>query len=202
MLLNGVFTIKLVLFWRFWRCNIRPKNWSQVCMVILVLFGVLPHPAQELMFIFRGSFRVVVFLWWCGGVFVVVCGGVFVVVFVWWCLCGGICVVVFVRWCFCGGVCVLVFLWCCFCGGVFVWCFCAGVVVFLWWWWWCFCGGVFVVAFLWWCSCGGVLVVDWCSLFVVIFLLFGVLQHPAQELMFIFRGNFRTYRVLPHRVLP
>ena len=109
MLLTGVFTIKLGLFWRFWRCNIRPKNWSRVCVVILVLFGVLPHPAQELMFIFRASFRtfrcscshrvltyrvpkhrahtccshIEVFLCWCGGVFVVVflcfCRGVFVV---------------------------------------------------------------------------------------------------------------------------
>ena len=34
----------------------------------------------------------VVFLWWCGGVFVVV--------FSWWCLCGDV---------FCGGV--VVFLW-------------------------------------------------------------------------------------------
>ena len=29
---------------------------------------------------------------------------------------------------------------------------------------------------------------------MVIFVLVGVLQHPAQELMFIFRGNFRTFR--------
>ena len=110
-------------------------------MVILVLFGVLPHPAQELMFIFPGNFRtfrcscshithrvpthrahtccshIEVFLWWCGGVFVVVV--------VWWCFCGG--VVVFLWWC--GGVCVVVFLWRCGGGG--------GVAVFLWW---CFCG--------------------------------------------------------------
>ena len=32
-----------------------------------------------------------------------------------------------------------------------------------------------------------------CSFFLVIFVLFGVLQHPAQELIFIFRGNFRTF---------
>jgi len=43
------------------------------------------------------------FLWWCGGVFVVV---------------------VFLRWCFCGGV--VVFLW--RCGGVFV-VVCGGAVV-------------------------------------------------------------------------
>ena len=41
-----------------------------------------------------------VFLWWCGGVFVVVfsyclCGGVFVVVFLWWCFCGDVLAVVF-----------------------------------------------------------------------------------------------------------
>ena len=63
----------------------------------------------------------VVFLWWCGSVFM----------FLWWCFCGG--VVVFL--CFCGGV-LVVFLWC-FCGGVLGvlflwWCFCGGVVVFLW----------------------------------------------------------------------
>ena len=52
----------------------------------------------------------VVFLWRCGGVFVVV----------WWCFCN-----VFL-WCSCGGVLVVVFLWWCFCGGVLV-------VVFLWW---------------------------------------------------------------------
>ena len=40
-----------------------------------------------------------VFLWWCGGVFVVV----------WRCFYGG--VVVFLWWCFCGGVFVVVFLW-------------------------------------------------------------------------------------------
>ena len=49
----------------------------------------------------------VVFLWWCGGVFVVVflwwCGSAFM--FLWWCFCGG--VVVFLWWC--GGV--FVFLW-------------------------------------------------------------------------------------------
>ena len=44
-----------------------------------------------------GGVLAVVFLWWCGGVFVAVwwCGGVFVVVFLWWCFCGGV---------FCGGV--------------------------------------------------------------------------------------------------
>ena len=33
-----------------------------------------------------GGVLAVVFLWWCGGVFVAVwwCGGVFVVVFLWW----------------------------------------------------------------------------------------------------------------------
>ena len=41
---------------------------------------------------------VVVFLWWCGGAFVVV-----------WCFCGG----VFVGGVFVGGVVVVVFLWCC-----------------------------------------------------------------------------------------
>ena len=40
------------------------------------------------------SVCVVVFLWWCGGVFVVV-------VFLWWCFCGGV---------FCGGVFAVVFL--------------------------------------------------------------------------------------------
>ena len=89
----------------------------------------------------------VVFLCWCGDVFVVV--------FLWWCSCRCVCVVVFLWWCFCGGVFVVVFLWWCFCAGVFVlvflwWCFCGGVfvVVFLW----CGCGGVFVAVFLWWCT--------------------------------------------------
>ena len=80
----------------------------------------------------------VVFVWWCGGVFLVFLwcgggggggGGVFLV-FLWWG--GGVFVVVFLWWCFCGGV-----LWLCFCAGVFV-------VVFLW----CFCGGVIVHATL------------------------------------------------------
>ena len=52
-------------------------------------------------------------------VWLYLCGGVFVVVFLWWCFCGGVCggvlVVVFLWWCF-----VVVFLWWCFCGGVFV----------------------------------------------------------------------------------
>ena len=50
-----------------------------------------------------------VFLWWCfsGGVFVVTGG---VVVFLFWC--GGVFVVVFLCLCFCG---VFVFLWWCFC---------------------------------------------------------------------------------------
>ena len=30
-------------------CNIRPKNWSRVCMVILSLFVALQHPVRELM---------------------------------------------------------------------------------------------------------------------------------------------------------
>ena len=80
----------------------------------------------------------VLFLWWCGGVF---CGGVnirpensyftvFRKIVVMWC-CGG---VVVVMW-WCGGVFVVVFLWWCFlwwCFVVVVWCFCGGVVVFLW----------------------------------------------------------------------
>ena len=64
-----------------------------------------------------------VFLFWCGGVLVVV--------FASWCFCFG--VVVFLFWC--GGVFVLVFLW-------WWWCFCGGVMVFLRW---CF------FLFLWWC---------------------------------------------------
>ena len=35
-----------------------------------------------------------VFLWWCGGVFVMCFCGVLVVVFLWWCFCGGVLVVV------------------------------------------------------------------------------------------------------------
>ena len=51
---------------------------------------------------FCGDVGVVVFLWrFCGGV----------VVFLWWC--GGVFVVVLVCWCFCGDVGVVVFL--CFC---------------------------------------------------------------------------------------
>ena len=87
-------------------------------------------------------------------VFLCWCGDVFVVVFLWWCSCRCVCVVVFLSLCFCGGVFVLVFLCWCFC--------CVFVVVFLWW---CFCGGVFVV-WLRWCSCGGVFVAVflwWCS---------------------------------------
>ena len=90
----------------------------------------------------------VVFSWWCGGVFAVV--------FLWWC--GDVFFVV-VGWCFC--VVVVLFLWWCFCGGFAVvflwWWFCGGVVVFLWWcfWWW-FCVFVVVFLFLWWCFCGGV----------------------------------------------
>ena len=116
-----------------------------------------------------GSVFVEVFLWWCscGGVFVLVwwCFCVGVVMFLWWCFCGGVLVVVFLWWCFCGGVfgvvscggvLVVVFSSLCLCGGVFVvvflwWCFCVGAVMFL-----CWCGDVFVVVFLWWCSCGGV----------------------------------------------
>ena len=118
------------------------------------------------------------FLWWCGGVFVVV--------FLWWCFCGGVFVVVFLRWCFCVGV--VVFLW--WCGDVFVvvflwWCFCVGAVVFLCWCGdvfvvvflsLCLCGGAFVVVFLWLCFCGGVFVLVflcWCfcaGVFVVVFL--------------------------------
>ena len=39
-----------------------------------------------------GGVLAVVFLWWCGGVFVAVwwCG-----VFLWWCFCGGVFVAVF-----------------------------------------------------------------------------------------------------------
>ena len=94
------------------------------------------------------------FLWWCGGVFVLL---FFVVVFLWWCVCGGVLVLIFFCWCSRAGLFVVVFLW--WCGRVCVMvflcrCFCGGVVMFL-----CWCGGVFVVVFLWWCSCGGVCVV-------------------------------------------
>ena len=75
------------------------------------------------------------------------CGGV--VMFLWWCV--GVFVVMVVWWCFCGGGAVVVLWWC---GDVFVvvcWCFCgggvvifvvSGVVVFLRLVWWCFRGGV------------------------------------------------------------
>ena len=59
-----------------------------------------------------------VFLWWCGDVFVwcCFCGGVFVVgvlvvMFLWWCS-GVFLVVVFLLW-WCGGVFVLVWYFCC-----------------------------------------------------------------------------------------
>jgi len=81
-----------------------------------------------------------VFLWWCLCVDVVVflcfCGGVFVVVFLWWCLC----------------VDVVVFLW--FCGCVFVflvWWLCFWVFVVVWLCFWVFSGGV--VVSLCWCGC-------------------------------------------------
>ena len=100
---------------------------------------------------------VVVFLWWCGVVFVVV---------VWWCFCGG--VVLFLLW-WCGGVFMVVLLW--WCGGVFV-------VVLVWW---GFCGGVvarelgFGLGVLQDCGFGlgvfGVFVVVWWC------------QHPARELV-------------------
>ena len=69
----------------------------------------------------------VVFLWWCGCVFVVVqlCFCVFAVVFPWWCGC----VFVVVWLCLCDYVgcgCVFVVVWLCFNGRVFVvagWCF-------------------------------------------------------------------------------
>ena len=52
----------------------------------------------------------VVFLW-CGWVvFLCFCGGVFVV-FLWWCSCGSVFVVVFLWWCFCGGDGVFVVVW-------------------------------------------------------------------------------------------
>ena len=164
------------------------------------------------MFIFRGSFRtfrcscshrvltyrvpkhrahtccshIEVFLW--------LCGGIFVLVFLWWCSCSG--VVVFLWWCFCVGG-VVVFLW--WCGGVFVvvvwWCFCGGVVARelvlffavstsgprtrtcrcfarLWWCFWCFCGAVFGVF---------VVVVSW-------------YQHPARELVLFGVLQDHTYR--------
>ena len=94
------------------------------------------------------------FLWWCGGVFVLL---FFVVVFLWWCVCGAVLVLIFFCWCSRAGLFVVVFLWWCgrVCVVVFLcrW-FGGGVVMFL-----CWCGGVFVVVFLWWCSCGGVCVV-------------------------------------------
>ena len=61
----------------------------------------------------------VVFFWWCGGVFVVTGG---VVVFLWWCLCGGVFVLVWWCFCVCVFVVVVVFLRC-FCDGVFVYFF-------------------------------------------------------------------------------
>ena len=90
------------------------------------------------------------FLWWCGGVFVLL---FFVVVFLWWCVCGGVLVLIFFCWCSRAGLFVVVFLW--WCGRVCVMvflcrCFCVGVVVFLWW---CSCGGVLAVVFVWWCLC-------------------------------------------------
>ena len=183
MLLHRVFTIKLVLFWRFWRCNIRPKNWSRVFVVIFILFGVPQHPAQELKSSLRANSRtfrrsaVVVstsgsrtevdYIRTENSYFSVFCKIVVVfLVFLWWCCWGG--VVVILWWCFCGGGAVVstsgprtrtfrcfARLWWCF------WSFCVGVVfvvVFLRW-----CGGDFVVVwwclFLWWC--GGVFVVVW-----------------------------------------
>ena len=62
-----------------------------------------------------GGVLAVVFLWWCGGVFVAVwwcggvfCGGVFVVMFLCWC--GVVFVAVF--FCFWGCVLVVVFILC------------------------------------------------------------------------------------------
>ena len=88
-------------------------------MVILVFFGVLPHPAQKLMSFFRANSRILRFsclhrmlaqsahrsrppiLLTHRGVFVAdFCGGILVVLR--WCLCGGILMVVW--WCFCSGV--------------------------------------------------------------------------------------------------
>ena len=113
---------------------------------------------------FCGDVFVVVFLWWCGGVFVEWLSvvdkcweGVF-----WWSVVEMLwrsvvetCWSVVVFLCFCGG-CFCVFVWWC-CG--LWWCFCGGVVVFL-----CFCGDV--------CFYGDVFVVVWCCfcVFVVMFL--------------------------------
>ena len=45
MLLNGIFII--ICFSLLWCFNIRSKNWYRFFGVILVLFGVDQHPAQE-----------------------------------------------------------------------------------------------------------------------------------------------------------
>ena len=105
-------------------CNIRPKNWCSFFLLIFVLFGVLQHPARELMFIFPANFRT----FRCSAT----------------------------------------------------------------------SGPRTDGDFSWYLSYFSVLCnirpKNWCSFFLVLFVLFGALQHPAQELMVIFRGTFRAFR--------
>ena len=161
--------------------NKKPFNFFELsCFILLGSPYVLQFHVLSWCF-FWWWCGVVVFLCWCGGVFLWWCGVVvFFFVVVW---CGGVCVVVFVWWCLCGGVCVVVFLWWWFCVFVFLWRrSCGGVFVFLWL---CFCGGVFgggvfLVVFLWLCFCGGV---------VVFFIVFGVVVWWCFCMIFFCQGS-------------
>ena len=209
MVLNGLFTIKLVLFWRFWRCNIRTKKWCSFFLLIFVLFGVLQHPARELMFIFPANFRT----FGCSATsgprtdvhfscyfsyFSVLCN---IRPENWW----WFFVVPFVLSVFCN---IRPENWCSFFLVIFV---VLGVLqhpaqelMFIF-------PGTFRTFrcsatsgprtdgdFSWYLSYFSVFCnirpENWCSFFLVIFVLLDVLQHPAQELMFIFPGTFRTFR--------
>ena len=75
------------------RCTLKHCNCT---CVLLILYTATPHTAQTFLLFncllcFR-DIRRLAFLWWCGGVFVVVwlCfrGCVFVILFLWWC--GGV----------------------------------------------------------------------------------------------------------------
>ena len=99
-----------ILFDKDTQLLLTPKFW------ILPLYREFLNSARGGVVVFL--FCVMVFLWWC---FLFWCGGVFVVVFLCLCFCGGGGVFVVTWWCFCGGVFVM-FLW---------WCFCVFVVVFL-----------------------------------------------------------------------
>ena len=193
MILNGLFTIKLVLFWRFWRCNIRPENWCSFFLVIFVVLGVLQHPAQELMFIFPGTFRTFRCSATSGPRTDVHFSCYFSYFSVFcnirpknWCphhTCSFFVVIFVVLGVLQHPAQELMFIF----PGTFRTFRCSATS-----------GPRTDGDFSWYLSYFSVFCnirpENWCSFFLVIFVLLDVLQHPAQELMFIFPGTFRTFR--------